>query len=370
MNITIMLGNGFDVSFGIQSSYSKFYEWYCPQDSDIAHVDKFRKEINKEIKSDKPDEEKMWADFEVGIGQYTKEFTKETVDNFLDCFNDAQEKIREYLLQQSIKFNVDNYSSEIFDSFCNSLWNFYEEITDTEKISINNVLKNYQNENRKLSFITFNYTDTLERIIAKIPDAPLHTWRYGSSTYSYLLNRDIIHVHGTTEVAPILGVNDDSQIANKELLRTPQFRNFLIKAESVNALGHLWQNQAETQISNSKFVCVLGMSLGATDAKWWRKLCQWLKADSQRRLIIYWFEKNPPSKVAYVKELQCKNKVKEKLLSYSNLTDSEKETVRNQIYVVINTETFMHLPKNNQEIDEKNHEESKEVLGEHKNLIA
>lgn len=365
-----MLGNGFDVSFGIQSSYSKFYEWYCPQDSDIAHVDKFRKEINKEIKSDKPDEEKMWADFEVGIGQYTEKFTKETVENFLDCFNDAQENIQKYLTEQTGKFKLDKYSKDDYSDFSKSLCNFYDEITEANKNSMDNILKSFPNENRKFTFVTFNYTDTLERIIAKIPDAPLHTWRYGSSTYSYLLNRNIIHVHGTTEVAPILGVNDDTQIANKELLKTPQFRDFLIKPESVNALGYLWQNQAELQISNSKFVCVLGMSIGPTDAKWWRKLCQWLKADSQRRLIIYWFEKNPPSKFAYVKELQCKNKVKEKLFSYSNLTDSEKETLRNQIYVVINTEKFMQLPKSNQEIDEKNNEESRETLGEHNNLIA
>ena len=346
-----MLGNGFDVSLGVQSSYAKFYEWYCPQDSDISHVDKFRKDIDKEIKSNKPDEEKVWSDFEVCIGQYTKEFTIETVDDFLDCFNDAQEKIREYLLQQSVKFNVDNFSKDVFDSFSNNLWNFYEEITDTEKISVNNIMKNYQNENRRFSFITFNYTDTLEKIIAKIPDAPLHTWRYNSSTYSYLLNREIVHVHGTTEVAPILGVNDSTQIENKELLKTPQFSEFLIKSESVKALGYLWQNQAETLISNSKFICILGMSLGSTDAKWWRKLCQWLKSDSNRRIIIYWFEKNPPTKTAYVKELQCKNKVKEKLLLYSNLTDSEKETLKNQIYVVINTQKFLKLEKRIEEIN-------------------
>lgn len=364
-----MLGNGFDVSFGIKSSYSDFYKWYCPQSSDVSHIDTFRKNIDEEIKSNKPNEEKVWADFEVGIGQYTTKFTKETVDDFIDCFIDAQTNIREYLTEQMEKFDLDKFSKDDYSNFSKSLCNFYDEITDADKDIMNNLIKNYPNENRRLSFITFNYTDTLERILAKIPDAPLHTWKYNSSTYSYLFNRDVIHVHGTTEVAPILGVNDDSQIANKELLKTSQFRDFLIKAESVKALGHLWQQHAETLISNSSFICVLGMSLGPTDAKWWRKLCQWLKSSSRRRLVLYWFEKNPPGKIAYVKELQCKNKVKEKFLSYSNLTDSEKETIKNQIYVVINTEKFMQLPTP-QELNQEDSGEKKASLGEQDNLIA
>lgn len=222
------------------------------------------------------------------------------------------------------------------------------------------LLSNYPDENRRISFITFNYTDTLERILSRIPDKPLHTWKHKSTSYSYLLNRNIIHIHGTTEVAPILGVNDTTQIKNQELLKTPQFKDFLVKAESIQALGYLWQNQVETLISNSKYVCVLGMSFGATDAKWWRKLCQWLAKDSYRRIIVYWFEKNPPSKINYVRALQCKNKVKEKILSYSNLSVSEKESLKNQIYVVINTEKFMRInePIVNNNADLQNNSES------------
>ncbi len=347
-----MLGNGFDVSLGIKSSYKNFYEWYCPQDSIEPHIDNFRKNIDADINSNKPDEEKMWADFEVGIGKYTEHFSKDFVNYFLDCFIDAQEKIREYLLKQTRNFNVDEFSDNALKNFADSLSNFYDEITDTEKIALNNVLKSFQDQNRRISFVTFNYTNTLERILSRIPDSPLSSWRYGSTSFSYLLNRNVIHVHGTTEVAPILGVDNKSQISNKDLIDTPQFKEFLIKAESVNALGYLWQSQAETQISNSKIVCVLGMSLGATDAKWWRKLCQWLKNDSNRRLILYWFEKNPPSKTAYIRELQCKNKAKDLLLSYSSFSDPEKEILKNQIYVVINTNKFMQLKKEAEEENE------------------
>lgn len=108
MDITILIGNGFDVSLGIKSSYKSFYEWYCPQKSNKKHINEFRKNIDADISSETPDEEKMWSDFEVGIGQYTEKFTKETVNDFLDCFLDAQESIQRYLTNQAQYFTTEN----------------------------------------------------------------------------------------------------------------------------------------------------------------------------------------------------------------------------------------------------------------------
>ena len=153
-------------------------------------------------------------------------------------------------------------------------------------------------------------------------------------------------MHGTTESFPVLGVNDESQITNKELLETPQFKEMLVKAQNVHALGMLWHNQAEEQISNSRVICILGMSLGATDAKWWRKLVQWLKADSNRHIVLYWYEKNPPNGISTVKQLQAVDAAKNKLLSYTaNLSANEIATLKNRIHVVINTKRYLRLTK-------------------------
>ena len=74
MRITFFVGNGFDISCGIHSSYSQFYEWYCKQEkSELDHVNLFRNTIDEDIKAGK----KNWADFEEALGQYTKNFTKE-----------------------------------------------------------------------------------------------------------------------------------------------------------------------------------------------------------------------------------------------------------------------------------------------------
>ncbi len=345
MNITIMIGNGFDVSFGIESSYSSFYKWYCHQKSDIPHIDEFRKSINNEINSDIPPEKRMWADFEVGLGKYTRNFTPDNVNKYLECHSDAIKSIRKYLVDQDESFVVSDFSENSFLSFVKSLCNFYDEVSDIDKIPINRILNNNSLENRNIAFVTFNYTKTLEKIISKIPDAAFSSWQRNGKTYSYTLNRNVIHVHGTTDNSLILGVNDETQIENKELLNTPQFKEMMVKAESVELMGHLWQRDAETQISRSSFVCILGMSIGETDAKWWKKLIQWMKADGSRRILLYWFEKDPPESYNTIEQIQCIDKAKEKLLSFTKLASAEKSELKKRICVIINTSKFLKLPK-------------------------
>lgn len=346
MKITVLLGNGFDVSLGIKSSYGDFYKWYYDKPSNVKHIQDFRRAIKEDILRDVPDEEKTWADFELGLGKYTENFTKETVDQFIDCLDDAQANIRQYLLEQEATFDIDQCTDNSIQSLKKSIWDFYEETNDREKAEIKSMLDNIAGQDREVSFITFNYTDTLERILKAIPDDILAKWRHSNREYAYKLNRNVLHVHGTTESFPVLGVNDESQITNKELLETPQFKEMLVKAQNVHALGMLWHNQAEEQISNSRVICILGMSLGATDAKWWRKLVQWLKADSNRHIVLYWYEKNPPNGISTVKQLQAVDAAKNKLLSYTaNLSANEIATMKNRIHVVINTKRYLRLTK-------------------------
>lgn len=343
MNITFLIGNGFDIDKGIQSSYAKFYEWYCNQSSCKRHIGEFRKNIKDDIIRDVPDDEKTWADFEMGLGRYTTKFTKDTVEDFLDCLEDGQESVRKYLLEQEAKFNPDAYTDISYKSFYHSIRDFYTEVSDLERPAIQTVFNSRGQESKEIKFISFNYTHTLERIIKKLPTAHFATWQSGGVTFSYRINREVLHVHGTTKEFPVLGVNDESQIVNKELLETPQFREMMCKADSVRAIGKRWHEEAERQMVSSRFVCILGMSLGDSDAKWWRLLNQWLKTDSNRHLLIYWFEKEPPNGISIRRELQYKEKVKNRLLSFSDFSPDVIKNLKNRIYVIINTPRFLKL---------------------------
>lgn len=343
MIITVLIGNGFDVSMGIESSYSKFYEWYCKQPSNLKYINEFKADIQQDMRQDVPDEEKTWADFEVGLGKYTAQFSPEQASQFLDCYEDAQSGIVQYLKEQTKKCKVSAIADDILKEFANTILNCYQELPDMERNAVNVVCNEVKDDNRNISFLSFNYTRVLEEILQRLPTI-LKKWKYGATEYTCTINPNVIHVHGTMSEFPIIGVDTDEQIANKALLSTPQFREIMIKAECVNALGRLWHRRAEELISQSRIVCVFGMSLGETDAKWWRKLTQWLKADGNRHIVIYWYDKNPPNGVSIRRQLESKNRVIEKFLSYSQLTDKEKDTVRSRIHVIINTSKFLKIP--------------------------
>ena len=280
------------------------------------------------------------------MGKYTNKFTPETVEDFLDCYEDAQESIVKYLKEQLDSFDFEKIPDDDLEKYSNSILNFYQELPDAERIMVDSKCNGVVGESREISFISFNYTDTFKKLLDRLSSDVLKKWRHGNTEYQCKFNTDIIYAHGTVSEFPIIGVNDESQIANKALLNTAEFKNIMIKSNSVAALGRLWHKKAEEQISQSRIVCVFGMSLGETDAKWWRKIALWLKADSNRHLIIYWYVNNPPNGISVRKQLQEKNKVITKLLSYSNFKPEEINSFRERIHTIINTGSFLKLNSN------------------------
>ena len=42
MNITFLVGNGFDLSAGLRTAYRDFYDWYCAQPSGNLDIQMFK----------------------------------------------------------------------------------------------------------------------------------------------------------------------------------------------------------------------------------------------------------------------------------------------------------------------------------------
>ena len=153
----------------------------------------------------------------------------------------------------------------------------------------------------------------------------------------------VLHAHGTVDQYPILGVFDESQIENKDLLAHPGFAEVMIKTQGIRAMGEYWYSETEKSINNSKVVCVWGMSLGETDACWWKKIRTWLKEVTDRHLVIFWHTKNPPNQISIFRSIRGKQDVVNLLASFSNLSEDEKNTIKNRIHVVFNTERVLRI---------------------------
>lgn len=339
MNITFLVGNGFDIACGIDTSYGAFYEWYCDKPSNKKHIEEFKKNIKEDING----EGKNWVDFELGLGKYTKHFTVDTVDDFLDCYDDAQSSIIKFVEEKKSLYDLENLPNEELIKFKKGLTNFHTSVYPQEQKRFNELFNKDTSNNRILSFLSFNYSDTLDKLLEAISGTPLKEWDYNNIKRKMYINPKIIHMHGTLSQFPIIGVNDASQIANQELLKVPDFANAMLKPQCVSAIGRLWHEEAEEEISKSTIICVFGMSLGESDAKWWGRLVKWLKDNSNRHLIVYWYSKNPPDGISTRRELSEQRQVKEKLCGYHKLNEDEFDNIKSRIHVVVNTKDVLNV---------------------------
>lgn len=349
MTITFLVGNGFDIAAGINTSYSGFYGWYINQSprTEDKHgaIKNFKEEIDKYMRIKDPAERQKsrWADFEIGLGQYTDKFTKETVDDFLELYEDAHEGLCTYLENECSKFDNDIADPDTIAGLKDGIAHFYQELKPTERDSVANLLIGDRAHDTVVKFISFNYTDSLDAVAKVLSKTPLQTWEYGGATRKMIAQSSVLHAHGTTSNAPILGVFDDSQVANKELLNCPGIRQALIKSRSVQTAGERWYSEADQQIDNSQIICIWGMSLGITDARWWKKIVSWLRANPAHQVVVFWHMGNPPSGRSFVNTYMVKRDVVRRLCAFSKLAETDIESLENRIHVVINTDKVLKV---------------------------
>ena len=253
MDITFLVGNGFDIAAGIKTSYRDFYNWYCNQPSASPCIEHFKREIQDDVKKGGEN----WSDFEIGLGKYTSRFDQETVEEFIECYEDAHEKIVQYIEEEHQRFEFVATREEIAQ-LSKGILLFYQELSPQEQATIKSIIKKEQSESTQVHFISFNYTNLLQKCINFVSKEPLRQWQYNGYSHQNKVDASIIHIHGISNKYPILGVSDASQIANHELLSVPHFRDIMLKSESVNAIGEFWYQNSENLIKCSRIICIWG----------------------------------------------------------------------------------------------------------------
>jgi len=105
MNITFLIGNGFDVNLGLKTRYIDFYKYFSSLESakDSAAVKKFKKEITAFIKDEvhHTSEDCIdWRDLAVALGKWSKYLSEDDVDDFhisiIDSLKDYLKKEYKY----------------------------------------------------------------------------------------------------------------------------------------------------------------------------------------------------------------------------------------------------------------------------------
>ena len=277
MNITFLIGNGFDLGLGMKSQYSDFIPLYIKGKSGENDKNKYLKDFSSELDENID----KWSSFEKQLGVYTKEFTNENFMTMVDQLADFQDMFVAYLKSEENRIEK-TYTKANSYKFYENLTGFYGFLRAESKNVI--VERISRESDLKYQFINFNYTNTLEQFAMILEDGEENVKEKSKCNTNI---GEIVHVHGTIEDFSISGVNDPGQIMNKELAKNSKFINYIVK-HNINIRSRTMNEmRAHEMINSSVIICVYGMSLGESDGLWWKKIAEHLFRYDETHLVLF-----------------------------------------------------------------------------------
>lgn len=276
MNITYIIGNGFDLCLGLNTRYSDFYDYYQNQPSPSEEV--------KQLKANIDRNKENWADLELALGEYTPNFKDS--NSAIKVMEDLCNHLNEYLKLQSLLIPQSN--EKIKEEMLRCLANPNEFFLPADKEQIRSYYSNRLLAHSKITILSLNYTPSIERILDYKDNQPISidsndSWLgYGAEVHR------ILHPHHILDDTILVGLNDESQIANQTLCNNEAFKENFIKPACNKMLSSGIETQCSDVINYSDLFVVFGSSLGATDKLWWQKIAnRMVNSDSLLLLFIY-----------------------------------------------------------------------------------
>lgn len=347
MNITFLIGNGFDVGVGMKSRFSDYFPIYIEQSKN--------KEVSLKGLADDIDINKTeWSYFEKKLGSYLKKFNSETKDIFIRQVQDFEKGFIEYLKGQENMLNYKN-SDEISSVMTSALQSFYStnNIAIASYLEINKLFNANAGVGNIYNFISFNYTSILENCLSCIKDGIVNARKVASGHELNDKIGKIVHVHGYSTLKPIMGVNDESQLDNEELSKDKKFTKYIVKPILNKVHRMNFDSEATKLINNSSIICIYGMSLGETDKCWWNKILVWLNNNSNRQLIIFDYDENY-TESTQIDWIEKEDYIMEKLNQFIDDQQLDIEKLRYRIHIAVHKNIFkINLANDNRWVSEK-----------------
>ena len=322
MKITYLIGNGFDLHFGLKTRYRDFYNYYIKQRCTDERISNLRNCLINDAS--------MWSDLECALGALTQKSSN--AGDFIAFLEDMNRALADFFNIVVQQFVIEEQQKQ---KVLNDMVHF-------EKYFINsNAQRKVYNfmpctEAYKINFIVFNYTDTLEKIIAnntvitRLRD-PLNSRYYNANV------GELIHIHGTSVCQMVFGVNDASQILNRDFAQNEDFLNKIVKPFMNRNSQTERAEKAEAIINDTDVICIYGMSIGETDKTWWEAIGKHLAAGKAKLIIFDVPLSNSP---LFDFSLPQYEEKKRRFINMTSLDECGKNIIRDRIFVCLSNEIF------------------------------
>lgn len=270
MNILYLIGNGFDIARGYKTRYTDFYPYYVDRAVTDHAVEKICNEIGKDFNT--------WADLEYRLGQYCAEIPKEDFEN---VYYDLSDRLQEYLKTETARASFEKQD----------LNKLYLDIAEPFKYlsGIDNVMlkaKFDSDLSHHINIISFNYTDVLDKALSK-------NSMIGSASGANLFLDNIYHIHGVLGQTIILGVNDETQIANEDFVGDDDIKDLLVKPQSNESMRSSEAIYCRQLVERADVIILYGLSIGETDRYWWELIGRRMLTNHDVRTVVFKYDEDP-----------------------------------------------------------------------------
>jgi len=297
MQITFFIGNGFDINAGLNTRYSDFIKWFIHKDMDhlsrqpllTSQIKAFKNRIEDDISGNNLEGSKNWSDIEIMFGNDSASFKTES--QYREIWSYLEERLVAYLKEEESKVSLHSFEESIIDVFQHSIFSFHEYARPSFARKILEILRRFPNNAGVLSFVSFNYTHAFEKCLSLISDNdsiihPITNENSNIITYRY---EPILYIHGeirNNDNHPFIGVDNIGQIANDSFHDFSAIQSIVIKSGRDKFYGINNNSVCEEYINKSDII-IFGMSLGKTDAMWWKYIGQWLRNSVLHYLLLF-----------------------------------------------------------------------------------
>ena len=325
MNILYILGNGFDKAQGMATGYPDFYRHLTDNVKDRSILlDKMMSAISENTA--------LWSDMECGLGEFTI-ITNDT-EEFDNFYFELNGHLQNYLKTENDKFIP---TDKLKNKFNNDLVAFDKYLGALDKVRYGAFVDKYGFSSIYISVITLNYTDTLEKILGlNAGDTPK-----GLGANIHLQN--IVHIHGQLENSIIIGVDGENQIKNESFRSNDNIRDCMIKMQSNQVMKETRHLQCKSLIETANLIVLMGVSLGDTDAYWWKLIGKSLVNRKNLAIIQHLYAPDKIRPTQMQKRGRLERRQQDFIMQKMRIKEeSRTEELRGRLFFTINESVFRY----------------------------
>ena len=259
LNVTLFVGNGFDLGLGLKTGYQDFLRHYLNRKLKINEVvDSFVGRIQRD--------KDLWGDAELAFGQLDFSSLGRDVESvYRMCIHDFQQSLESYLSDEASRLIINKgqlvATRELLSlAIINMIKgvNLSAIFDGVKKIVIN--------------VLTLNYTDTIDRLLdygGKTLRSQISFRHQGTNVGIEI--KDVVHLHGQIGMDSwiLFGVDNPSQVADLKLRALCEEAGYLLKPQKAKIASLEPYRKGKDILEKSDIVILFGTSYGKTDMTWW-----------------------------------------------------------------------------------------------------